>query len=339
MTNTEPYRGLSALVVGLGSIGARHLANLQALGLTRLGVVRRRNLPPSRPLNLSRVEVFADLDQALAAGWDLAFIANPTALHLPAALACARAGCHLYLEKPVSHQREGLDELVREVEDRRLVVQVGCQLRCDPGLMAVREWLLAGEVGPVVGATAEAGEWLPGWHPWEDYRSGYAARADLGGGVLLTTIHDLDYLLWLLGPLTPLAATGGGSGALELDVEDHVWALLVTAHGAGVGLTLDYLQRPAARRLKLVGGRGVIVWDYYAGLARLWREGEPKAQHQRPADWDRNHLFLAIVRDFLAAVTQGREPLSPLSQGLAALELALALKAMLPDQPGRQPGV
>jgi predicted dehydrogenase len=330
MASTEPYRSLSALVVGLGSIGARHLANLQALGLTRLGVVRRRNLPPPRPLDLSRVAVFSDLDQALSAGWDLAFIANPTALHLPAALACARAGCHLYLEKPVSHLREGLDELVREVEDRRLVVQVGCQLRCDPGLMAVRMWLLAGEVGPVISALAEAGEWLPGWHPWEDYRAGYAARADLGGGVLLTTIHDLDYLLWLLGPLTPLAAVGGVSGALELEVEDQVSALLTTDGGAGVSLCLDYLQRPPARRLKLVGGRGVIAWDYYAGLAQLWREGELKDQKQRPPDWDRNDLFLAVTRDFLAAVTQARAPLSPLAQGVAALELALALKALLP---------
>jgi predicted dehydrogenase len=322
---------MSALVVGLGSIGLRHLENLRALGVGRLGALRRRGGPLCRPVDLTGVTMHRELEEALAAGYDLVVVANPTALHLEVALPAARAGCHLYLDKPVSHELAGLDELAREVDGRGLAVQVGCQLRFDPTLEAVQGWLAEGRPGKPLTAVAQVGEWLPGWHPWEDYRQGYAARADLGGGVALTLIHEIDYLLWLLGPLRVLAATGGVSGELELGVEDHLAALLRSRPGVGVCLTMDFLQRPAVRSLRLACGQGRIDWDYHAGLAELWLEGKLAERAERPPEWQRNDLYLAAMADFLEAVAAGRQPRIPLAQGVDALETALAIKARLDD--------
>ena len=329
MTATEDYRQISALVVGLGSIGVRHLENLRALGVGRLGVLRRRGRPLHKEVDLAGVDLHGDLESALARGYDLVVVANPTALHLPVALAAARAGCHLYIDKPVSHTLEGLDELAGEVERQGLKVQVGCQLRFDPCLIQVRKWLAQGLIGRPVQALCQVGEWLPGWHPWEDYRQSYAARADQGGGVVLTTIHEIDYLHWLLGPLIPLAAAGGVSGALELDVEDHASILLGSDTGAAICLTMDYLQRPPVRELKIVGTEGTLTWDYLAGSARLFQEGRAVETTQLPPGWERNHMYLAITRDLLQAIQQERPPAIPLEQGIAVLKTALAVKQMM----------
>lgn len=327
MAATEQgYKGLSALVVGLGSIGLRHLENLRSLGLGRLGALRRRGAGLHRQADLSGVAIYQDFDEALSHGWDAVFVANPTAMHLATALGAAQAGCHLYLEKPISHRLEGVAELCALIESKGLAAQVGCQLRFDPTLEKVKAWLDKGVIGQLISVNCQVGEWLPGWHPWEDYRASYAARADLGGGVVLTTIHEIDYLLWLLGGLQVRAAMGGVSGALEIEAEDHVAALLATGQKTPVLLSMDYLARPPIRSLRLLGSEGHILWDYMAGSARLWLEGQMQEESRRPQGWRRNDLFMAITRDFLDALQGGHQPRVPLSQGVEALKVALAIK-------------
>lgn len=327
---TKSIEQLGALVVGLGSIGARHLANLRILGLTRLGVLRAHGRGPLPPgADLAGVTVHTDLGAALAQGYDLAVIANPTHLHLDCALAVARAGCHVYMEKPMADRLDGADALAAEVAARGLKFQMGCQLRFHPGLVAAKAWLTQGRIGRPLRAVVEVGQHLPDWQPWRDYRTSYAARAEMGGGVVLTLIHELDYARWLLGELTPLAALGGRSGALELSAEDHATCLLRGPDGAAVVIGLDYLQRPPCRRLKILGSRGVIAWDYFAGATELIVDGESVASAAPPAGWQANDMYLDLTRDLLRAIVDDRPPAIPLAEGVAALKLALALRASL----------
>jgi predicted dehydrogenase len=329
---------LRALVVGLGSIGARHLANLRRLGCRDLGVLRvHGQLPPPPGADLVGVAVHTGLEAALARGYDLVFIANPTSLHLDVALPAARAGCHIYMEKPLSHSLAGTEDLAREVADRGLKLQMGCQLRFHPGLRAVKGWLEQGRIGRPLRALVEVGQYLPDWQPWRDYRTSYAARREMGGGVVLTLIHEIDYAQWLLGPLTPLAALGGRSGALEVDAEDHVTGLLGSRAGAAVVLSLDYLQRPPCRRLKILGTEGVIHWDYFSHQAGLVVEGREEARLDAPAGWRADDMYLDLTRDFLRAVTEGGPPAVPLEDGLAALGVALALREQLEGHRASRP--
>jgi predicted dehydrogenase len=120
----------------------------------------------------------------------------------------------------VSDTLDGVDALVDTVERRGLVAAVGCQLRFHPCLLRLRALLAGGAVGRIVAVRVAVGEYLPGWHPYEDYRGGYAARRDLGGGVVLTLVHELDYVYWLFGLPRRLWAVGGHLSRLELDVED-----------------------------------------------------------------------------------------------------------------------
>ena len=174
------------LICGLGSIGQRHLRNLRALGQQDI-VLWRTGLGTLPADDLEGIPVEPDLMTALER-WqpDAAVVANPSALHVEAAVPAARAGCHIFIEKPVSDRLEGLEDLRAALAVGGGEVLVGFQYRFDPGLIRARELLHGGTIGRPLSARAHWGEYLPDWHPWEDYRRSYAARADLGGGAALT---------------------------------------------------------------------------------------------------------------------------------------------------------
>jgi len=335
---------VKALFVGLGGVGQRHLRNLRALRGNGVEVIawRTRRLPRALDTHLEvepgldverkyDVRVHPTLEDALAARPEVAFICNPSSLHVPAALAAARAGCHLFLEKPVSDSLEGLEELRREVRERRLTTMVGYQLRFHPLLQRLHALVKGGAVGRVVAVRAEVGEYLPGWHPYEDYREMYAARRDLGGGVVLSQIHELDYLYWMFGLPRRVFAAGGHLSRLEIDVEDVASITLEFAgpHGGfPAHVHEDYLQRPASRTCKVLGDAGKIEVDLRALTLRAYDAEGRLSEDLAVPDFDRNQMFLDEMSHFLAAV-EGAAPIVDLDDGVASLRMALAARRSL----------
>ncbi len=235
---------MKIMIAGLGSIGRRHLRNLLALGERDILLYRtqRSTLPDDE---LAGIPVETDLEAALARQPEAVIVSNPTALHMQVAIPAAQAGCHLLLEKPVAESMERIPELEAAVSENGVRVLVGFHFRYHPGLRCIRDLLAAGEIGRPLSVRAHWGEYLPGWHPWEDYRQGYSARLDLGGGVVLTLSHPLDYLRWLFGEVAALWAFTGKNSELELQVEDSAEIGLRFASGMLGSLHLDYNQRPA----------------------------------------------------------------------------------------------
>jgi len=325
-----PSADAGALVVGLGSIGRRHLRNLATLGISRLGIFRSgkgsqrfdKELPDG-------ARIYHSYGKALTDGYGLVVVANPTHLHLGYALEAVKAGRHVYLEKPVSHDLAGIEELIKAQKTSGGKIQVGCQLRFHPVITKVKEWLDQGLIGNPIMAFVQAGKYLPDWHPEEDYRGSYAARRDMGGGVVLTLIHEIDCLQWLVGPCEVSCASGGISGVLELDVEDHVLALLRTHDGCIISLGLDYLQKPLSRGFKVIGHKGAIVADLAANRADLVLDAQRRDEFALSSEWDPNQPYLDCLKDLLKAAEENREPLVPLSQGIEALRTAVKIKELI----------
>ncbi|HEX9028110.1 MAG TPA: Gfo/Idh/MocA family oxidoreductase [Anaerolineales bacterium] len=314
---------MKILVAGLGSIGRRHLRNLLALGERDLLLYRthQSTLPEAE---LAGIPVETDLQAALAHHPQAVIVSNPTALHLDVAIPAAQAGCHLFLEKPISHSLARLEVLEAAVQHGGGQVYTGFQFRFHPGLQQVKRLLEEGVIGRPLSAHAHWGEYLPGWHPWEDYRQGYSARADLGGGVILTLSHPLDYLRWLLGEVQALWAFAAHLSDLELAVEDTA-EIGLRFGGALASLHLDYNQRPPAHRLEIVGSQGTIRWDNAGSGVQAYpvASGEWET-YPEPQGFERNDLFLAQMRHFLAVCRGETAPLCSLQDGRRALELALA---------------
>jgi predicted dehydrogenase len=313
------------LIAGFGSIGRRHLRNLRTLGETDIVLLRsnKSTLPDDEIMGLP---VETDIDSALAHKPDGVIIANPTALHLAVAIPAARAGCAVLMEKPISHTLSQISEFKDAIKTGGAGVLLGYQFRFHPGLQQVKAWLEEGMIGRPLSYRAQWGEYLPNWHPWEDYRASYTSRQDLGGGVVVTLSHPVDYLRWLLGDVQKLWAFSGKISDLEIQVEDYAEIGMQFSSGAAGSLHVDYFQQPPSHTLEISGTKGRIIWDNSDGRAELFRSETGVWQDvSLPANFDRNELFMAEMRHFIDVIQHKAEPLCSLADGEAALKICLAV--------------
>lgn len=312
---------MRTLIAGFGSIGRRHLRNLKALGETDFVLLRSSH--STLPLDeIAGIPVESDLAAALAHQPDAVVIANPTALHLEVAIPAAKAGCSILMEKPLSHSLERVDELRAALQSGGGKLLVGFQFRFHPGLRKVDSLLKAGEIGRPLSVRVHWGEFLPNWHPWEDYRSSYAARPELGGGVVLTLSHPLDYLLWLMGNVQTVSSFGQVIPELEIPVNALAEINLRFASGATGSVHLDYIQQPPAHTLEVIGTAGTIRWDNADGALMVYRADQLTWEHISPPEgFDRNWLFMEEARHLMDVAHGKAEPLVTLEDGVKSLVL------------------
>ncbi len=318
----------TGLLVGYGSIGRRHLANLHALGVEDWAVVHTGagTLPLEPP---TAVRTYPTLAAALEAEQPtFAVVANPTAMHVDTARVCADAGCRaLLLEKPISHSVDGLAALVETVEAAGTAVLVGFQFRFEASLRRVGALLRDGTLGEPLHARATWGEYLPNWHPWEDWRTGYAARPELGGGVHHTISHPHDYLRMLFDEPLEVSAWLSDAHPLGLPVAEAVDVHLRYARGLAVDLHLDYWARPPVHRIEVTTTAGSLVWDYTEGRLAVWTADDPEWRTEEIAGLaGRDELFVHEAAHFLRVVDGAEAPACTLTDGIAALHMADAIE-------------
>lgn len=330
------------LFVGLGSIGQRHLRNLRALlgEGADIAAFRVRGEPDvlndaleivagQSLVSQYRITEFTDLDAALAWGPEVVFVTNPTSLHVDTALVAARAGCHLFIEKPLGHDLERVPELEAEIQERDLVALVAYQLRHHPAFRRLEQWLTDGMLGQLYSVHVEVGEHLPGFHPYEDYRRSYAARSDLGGGVTLTLIHEIDLIHALFGTPTRVMSVGGRVSTLELDVEDLSNSIFDYAPRPGaprvVALHQDFLSRPRRRRFRISAEGGQVEWDLIAGTLDYIDASGSAVFHESYGNLPRNALFMSELTHFLGCIQRRTRPLVTVRDGARSLGMALGV--------------
>ena len=320
------------LVVGSGSIGTRHAGNLLALGVERVLVC---DPDPGRLAALTSqhsLEGFDSLEAALAAGPDAVLVCTPNHTHVPIALAAARAGCHLFVEKPLSHTLDGVAELRDLVRRRRLTVLGACEMRFYRPVVTLKRLIDDGAVGRVLAVQNEFGHYLPNWRPAEDYRRFYSVSGAEGGGIVLDAIQDLDYLMWFLGDVDRVFCAHARVSDLEIDTEDTANMLLRFRSGALGSLHLDYSQRFKRRRCEVVGSEGTLIWEgrgkapdlstieCYTAASGQWRQVEADAVVEP------NECYLDEMRHFLRCLDGREAPRMSLDQAEKVLRVALAAK-------------
>jgi predicted dehydrogenase len=325
------------LVSGVGSVGERHIRNLLTLGQDQIAVHRTRALP-FRTLDRT-FPAYNDLDSALS-GFrpDIVFVTGPTATHLQVATVAAEANCHVFVEKPLADSLDDLEALRTALARNGRLLMVGYMLRFHPLVLRLKSWLEQGTFGRPLHWRSTWAEYLPDFHPWEDYRQGYAARRDLGGGPAHTFSHDIDLALWLFGPVERAWSVAMPPTPLRIDVPAGVDLLLQHRNRAVANLHLDFYQRPPQRSYEIVGSHGRAMLDYHAGrLTRHEYRGDdsvtpagceiadPTEVVDIPQGWDRNDLFLDEVRYFVDCIGTGRSPVPGLDEGVACAVLAAAL--------------
>ena len=306
------------LIVRLGSIGRHHLSLLQALDpAPRITVWRRSGSAPDG------IETVHDLDSALAARPDAAFLCGPASEHVVIARQLAEHGIHLFIEKPISDRLDGVAELIEFCAARRVVLAVGYCLRFHPAIAGMRDAIADGLIGRVLHAQAEVGQSLPDWRSAGGPPVAGAVAA-LGGGVLLELSHEIDMLCWLLGRPSAVSANLARLGDVAVDVEDCADLLLEWPSGARGTIHLDWLSRPPRRSCTVIGTEGTLHADLVTGALDLytdsWRNLVPPAPDRIGA------TYPAEVAHFLDCITTGTAPLISGTAALDTLAVVVAAK-------------
>ncbi|MCM1334913.1 MAG: Gfo/Idh/MocA family oxidoreductase [Bacteroides sp.] len=334
---------MKVLMIGLGSIGQRHLRNIRRLYGESAEIIAYRvrklktafsdSMQIRENIDLEKeyhISAYTDLSEALAQKPNVAFICNVTSAHISCALEVAKRGCHLFLEKPISDSMDGVEELKRISEEKKIKVFVGFQNRYHPALLKAKEYIKSGRIGKIISAHAEVGERLATMHSYEDYRTTYMARSELGGGVILNQmIHEIDYLRYIFGEPDSIFAFGNEeSENLGIDVDDCCDAML-NFQGIPISMHADFYQFPPERYLLVVGSLGKIKADLIKNRITLW-EGDRITE----TDFDsfsRNDMFVEELRLFMECIEKDGKPDITLHDGIAALEIALAAKRSIID--------
>lgn len=317
---------MKILVAGIGSIGRRHVHNLLSLGYKDILLYRTGKHTIEDDEKIKNLKTFCDLNKALALNPDVAFITNPTSLHVSVAIKCAQKGCDLFMEKPISNSLQGLNQLIKIVKSKKLVTLMGCQFRFHPLIQKIKEMITEKKLGRVVYARAEMSEYLPDWHPWENYKIGYSARKDLGGGVVLTQIHPIDYLYWFFGKVEEVKSIYASASDLQLEVEDVAEIVLKFENGVIGNVHVDYIQKPRVHQAMILGLRGRISWDCHAKNMVIADRGGKEKIINDPKDFDRNTMFIEEVKHFLDCVDNRKPTINPVEQGIDVLKAALKAK-------------
>jgi predicted dehydrogenase len=288
---------VKALVVGYGSIGQRHARILKELGC-ETAVVSRSN-PKEEPC-------FRTVETGLAE-WrpEYIVIANKTSEHHGAVQDLAAGGYtgRLLVEKPVFEKAR---DFPRGAFSHAAVAY---NLRFHPVVAALRSAL---ENHAINEAHLHVGQWLPDWRPAVDYRHSSSAKKADGGGVLRDLSHEIDLALLLFGPGSSLTATGGQSGKLEIETEDHYDIRLQTDRGAAVRVSLNYLDQPARRTLDVKSEAGNFQADLIKGT--LTKDGHLLVQTRVERDDTYRSQHLAMIKG-------DTETLCTIEDGLAVVRL------------------
>ncbi len=311
------------LVVGAGSIGTRHIENLISLGHEVYATdINSESL--KRVVNLTR-GTFLTLEEALAkAKPEVAFICTFSNRHLEPARICAENGCHLFIEKPLSLNLEGVDDLIALTEKKNLITMVGCNMRFHPAIANIHGVLENDpEFKRTLWADLEFDFYLP--FAKKDYQTHYIANRKLGGNLIFDAIHELDYAVWFFGEPAEVICDKGVISDLKMDTEDHVEMIVKFSSGAVGNIHLDYLQHGYSRRCKVVCDKGMVVWDFAFGRIGKVSINKPEWEWQTLAlDKFYNKMYLDEIGYFLNCVKDRKDTFNSIGQARSALRLAIA---------------
>ena len=277
------------LFIGLGGAGQRHLRlfkkNLENKDVEYIAY-RSTNKTPLLNQDFSvnhdesiedfyRIKVYNNLDQVLALKPDLVVISTPSSMHLQYAQLCAEKNINIFVEKPLSNSIKGLQKLKETVEKNKVAILVGFQRRFHTHFKRINEIIKSGEIGQILTVNFTVASYIPRWHQYENYLDLYACRKDLGGGVLLTEIHEIDLAVWYFGIPKFVVCIGGTYSDVGMDVEDTV-RLTLDYITFSVQINLTFWQKHHERSLSICGENGYLSWEQDDDLLIEKYFNEPK---------------------------------------------------------------
>lgn len=318
------------LVVGGGSMGKRRTRCLLANNVPKdqIELVDTREDRRAEVNELLGVNVHASLEDGMATGPDAVIVSVPGAYHMAACLVAARAGKHFFSEVPLSIDLEGTEELLELVKGQSLVAAPGTQPPFHPLVKQAKAWMEDPAFGKLLMINEAFGSYLPGWHPYEDYREFYASRQGMGGGNLDVVAQEQAALYWLIGDrVQRVIASGKKLSTLEIEGSD-CWQLIgETAGGVTITQWFDMVQRDAQSLSRYISEAGTVEVNIRDGYVRRflaetgqWERVTP------PAGFVYEQCYIDEIALFIRCIRDGDTWHNPIETAIDVIKYLLAIQ-------------
>ena len=283
------------LIIGGGSIGKRHIKNLQSLNYSEISCLKRtKDKNFEKETGVKSITSFAELTGPT----DAVFVCTPTSLHANGIEIAKNLDAAIFMEKPLIQSKEELDKIRNLMKGYNKVFFIGFMLRYHPLVKKIKSIIDSNVLGDVYNARFEFGSYLPSWHPWEDYKTGYAAKKKLGGGVINTITHELDLVQYYFGNPVSLFCDSKNLNKLGIEVEEMAETIF-DYNDKMVTLHLDYLQKDYDRNIKVLCEDGKIIWNWHDNKVLVKKHKRDVIEHGVLSDFDVNQLYIDELKDFI----------------------------------------
>ncbi len=315
------------LVVGGGSIGKRHIRNLLHINFNSddIHCVEPREDRVEELNKLGIKDTYESLNEALKKNnYTFSILCSPTIFHIDQAISLAREKINIFIEKPLSADLNKIDELLAQVEKNKIRVGIAYVFRFSPLVGKVKEILNTNLLGKLLYFRGEFSEYLPDFHPYEDYRTFYMAKKELGGGSILDQSHIIDLAYYLLGDFKSVFAFNSKVSNLEINTDDIAEMLIETKNGVVGTIHTDIIGRNHKKELEIKGELGNITINFYENSVNFYSASDKNTIIYNKFEKDFNQNYILELKNFIM-YCQGKEEIkTSLSDSIKIMKLIFA---------------
>jgi len=305
-------------IIGLGSIGQRHIRILRELGNVDIAALRtKKGTLKKLPDDLLYVKEYMNPEVFYSLNLDGIIISNPTSLHIESMKIPLKKGIPVFVEKPMTTSIEEIKKLKNYDKSK---VMVGFCLRYNEIIKTVKSFISSGEIGKIYKANLYCGHFLPFWHKYADYKQEYFSVKSLGGGVLRTLSHELDTTHYFFGKIRELCSSIEKLSDLEINVEDNSYIICRMHNNCLVTIELDYLNPICNRKGIIFGSKGVLEYSFSEGISFIDYKGEIR-KIMGNKNIDNNKMYVEQMKHFIKLIMKKEKPVCSYEDGLYVMQI------------------
>jgi len=336
---------MNILIIGLGSIGQRHLRNLKKiLPKAQFYALRKKYSTPL--LNNKNKVIKGDIKKKYSLKYmgsleeinfkkikiDCAFVCTPTSDHISQTMWLVKNNINCFVEKPLGSSLKKIKELELLLKRKNNIISMmGFQLRFNPIIKYLEKIIKKkSPIGKIFSLHIHHGEHIADFHPYEDYRISYAANKNLGGGVILSQIHEIDYFMFLFKNyhFANICSLSSTVSDLDIDVEDVFSASFLlknNSHKVLCSMNLNFLERPKKRKIYFIGQKGSMEVCLNTQKVIIFKKAKKVIKNFK---FFKNDIYIKELKFFISKIKSKKKISNDLNlhNGIKTLRFALKLK-------------
>mgnify|MGYP001160088525 FL=1 len=313
------------IIVGLGSIGRRHLRLVREVRPDIFIILVRSGKGEKWPEEKLADLIVNTIFEAVKIRIDAAIISTPVISHVADAIKLIQNEIPILLEKPLSHKLDLAEKLYKAWLEKKTLVLIGYCLRHTAAASFFYKKIQDSNIGNILSVSIKCESYLPKWRPDQDYRNTVSARKELGGGALLELSHEIDYANWFFGPFKSVSSILINSKTLDIDVEDMVDILLETHNNKPVYIHLDFCSKISSRFCSVKTDKGELKWDINKNNI-TWKDHK-SINNTWKFEEGRDEMYINQLNHFFDCVETDSKPKVTIKDGISVVELLDSIKA------------